>query len=173
MPGSGKSTLACALEAAGVAEAVDLDGLVEARCGISVADIFRTNGEAEFRRMEADAIGMLVSMRAVDSLPLVVSTGGGAPCHGGNMERMLAAGTVVWLQSEAGRTVQRLAAAPGQRPAVDRAIMAGELRQWHDRLLAEREPFYSRAHAVFDSTELDDAPAVAAAVARFRKMFMI
>ena len=171
MPGCGKSTLARALAAAGAAEAADLDSLVEARCGLSVGEIFRTFGEAEFRRMEAEAVETAASIATASHLPLVVSTGGGAPCHGRNMDAMLQAGTVVWLQSDAARTVSRLADAPGQRPAADRAMAAGRLREWHDELLAARTPHYARAHACFDSTELDDFPAVRAAVRRFCETF--
>lgn len=169
MPGTGKSTLARALADAGAAEAADLDSLVEARCGMSVAEIFRTLGEAEFRRMEAEAVASAAT--SAGERPLVVSTGGGAPCHGRNMDAMLQAGTVVWLQAGAERTVSRLADAPGQRPAADRAMAEGRLREWHDELLAARTPHYARAHARFDSTELDDLPAVRAAVRRFCEAF--
>lgn len=170
MPGCGKSTLACALAAAGLCVMADLDTAVERRAGMSVARIMATLGEPAFRRMETEALAE-VAEGAGGTLPLVVSTGGGVPCHGDNMDRMLAAGTVVWLQSGAERTVRRLAEAPGQRPAADRAMAQGRLRRWHDELLAERTPAYARAHATFDTTELDDVRAVAAAVERFRRQF--
>lgn len=165
MPGCGKSTLARALAAAGLCAVADLDTAVEQRAGMSVARIMATQGEAAFRRMEAEALAAVAE--GTDGT-LVVSTGGGVPCHGDNMDRMLAAGTVVWLQSAAERTVQRLAEAPGQRPAADRAMAEGRLREWHDELLAARTPAYARAHATFDTTALDDVAAVAAAVERFR-----
>ena len=126
MPGCGKSTLARALAAAGLCDVADLDTAVERRAGMSVARIMATLGEPAFRRMEAEALAE-VTEGAGGTLPLVVSTGGGVPCHGDNMDRMLAAGTVVWLQSGAERTVQRLAEAPGPRPTAPwpRGVCAG------------------------------------------------
>lgn len=170
MPGCGKSTLARALAAAGLCAVADLDTAVEQRAGMSVARIMATQGEAAFRRMEAEALAA-AGADAPEGRTLVVSTGGGVPCHGDNMDRMLAAGTVVWLQSAPERTVQRLAEAPGQRPAADRAMAEGRLREWHDELLAARTPAYARAHSTFDTTELDDVAAVAAAVERFRREY--
>ena len=76
------------------------------------------------------------------------------------------------MQSAPQRTIERLAAAPGQRPAADRAMAEGRLRQWHDELLEARTPYYSLAQTRFDSTELDDAPSVARAVQRFCKHFI-
>ena len=173
MPACGKSTLARALEAAGAACCLDLDELVEQRAGMSVAQLMALRGEPEFRRMEAEAVEAAAAMRGGDGGVLLVSTGGGAPCHGRNMDLMLAGGTVVWLQASVERSLQRLVEARGKRPAADRAIERGELRPWFETLLAARTPHYARAHATFDSTELDDVPAVAAAVERFRALFGI
>ncbi|MDE6109474.1 MAG: shikimate kinase [Muribaculaceae bacterium] len=169
MPACGKSTLARALAAAGVARTIDLDEEVERRAGLSVAQIMARHGEAEFRRLEAEAVAAAAAMRPEGGL-LVVSTGGGAPCHGRNMDVMLAGGTVVWLQASPERSLQRLVEARGTRPAADRAMEQGRLSEWYHALLAARAPHYARAHATFDTTELDDAPAVAAAVERFRAM---
>lgn len=169
MPACGKSTLARALAAAGLARTIDLDEAVEQRAGLSVARIMELHGEAEFRRLEAEAVEAAAAMHA-DAGVVVVSTGGGAPCHGRNMDVMLAAGTVVWLQASVERSLQRLEEARGTRPAADRAMEQGCLRSWFESLLSDRAPHYARAHAIFDTSELDDAPAVAAAVERFRKL---
>ena len=172
MPGCGKSTLGRALEAAGAAVFVDIDSEIEAACGMSVTEIFATLGENTFRRLETETLKRIASKHIQDGRRMIVSTGGGLPCHGDNMQMMLATGTVVWMQSAPQRTVERLAAAPGQRPAADRAMAEGRLRQWHDELLEARTPYYSLAQTRFDSTELDDAPSVARAVQRFCKHFM-
>lgn len=73
------------------------------------------------------------------------------------MDAMLEAGTVVWLKADTDITIQRLALAPGQRPVIDNLIDNPEaLRSKVESLMAEREPYYSRATAVFDSSRLDD-----------------
>ena len=167
MPGCGKTTLACALYEAGLADIADLDSLVEQRAGATVSEVIRSMGEAAFRRMEAEALEAVAAKQHAGERPLVVATGGGTPCFPANMERMLATGRVVWLQAGTERSLQRLADAPGQRPAADRAMAAGRLREWFEALLAERTPHYGRAHTRFDATELDTLEAVDAAVARF------
>ncbi|MDE6286115.1 MAG: AAA family ATPase, partial [Muribaculaceae bacterium] len=63
MPACGKSTLARALAAAGVARTIDLDEEVERRAGRSVAQIMARHGEAEFRRLEAEAVATAAAMR--------------------------------------------------------------------------------------------------------------
>lgn len=166
MPGCGKSTLGRALCEAGEADYIDLDCLVELRARATIPAIMRLRGEAEFRRMESDALARVASMPRGDR-PLVVATGGGTPCFGDNMDRMLASGRVVWLHADEDRTLRRLADAPGQRPAADRAMAGGKLRQWYRDLLAVRTPVYSRADIRFDTTELDDTAAISDAVRRF------
>lgn len=172
MPGCGKSTLARALCEAGEADFIDLDSLVELRARSTVPAIMRLHGEDTFRRLETEALQAAAGMAANSGRPLVVATGGGTPCFGANMDIMLASGLVVWLQAGEERSLQRLAAAPGQRPAVDRAMADGSLRQWFEQLHAARSPHYSRAHARFDTTELDTPRAVALAVDRFADAFL-
>ena len=177
MPGSGKSTLARALCEAGLCHTLDLDTLVETTARRTIPAIMRHCGEDAFRRCEADALQHVISACVCsddsDELPLVISTGGGTPCHGNNMDAMLRAGTVVWLQAEPERILSRIADAPGQRPAADAAMAAGRLAEWHDALLAERTPHYSRAHTTFDTSKLDNPSEIAAAVERWRSLMHI
>lgn len=173
MPGCGKSTLARALCEAGVAAVADIDSLVEARARRTIPAIMRFEGEAAFRSLEARVLADVAAEPPTPAgLPLVVSTGGGAPCVPANMDTMLRSGTVVWLRAGRERSLRRLAAAPGSRPAADRAMAAGRLAEWFDALLLERTPHYSRAHACFDSTELDTPEAIAATVRRFTDTFL-
>lgn len=171
MPGCGKSTLARALCEAGKVDGyIDLDGLVEQRAGCSVHAVITQQGEAAFRSMEAEALEEVARRGGGEGRTLVVATGGGAPCRPENMERMLATGRVVWLQAGTERSLERLADAPGQRPAADRAMARGRLREWFEGLQRERAPHYGRAHYRFDTTELDTPEAIADAVARFSEL---
>lgn len=172
MPGCGKSTLARSLCEAGVAAMADIDSLVEARARRTIPAIMRFEGEAAFRSLEARVLADVAAEPPCAALPLVVSTGGGAPCVQANMDTMLRSGTVVWLRAGRDRSLERLAAAPGSRPAADRAMAAGRLAEWFDALLLERTPHYSRAHACFDSTELDTPEGIAATVRRFTDTFL-
>lgn len=147
----GKSTLLQAIAARipGL-RCVDLDSAVEAAAGKSIARIFAEDGEDAFRCLEADTLARLAAEADV------VACGGGTPCRPGAMERMKAAGRVVWLRTDTDTTVRRLILAPGTRPKVD-ALLArpAELRAHVESMLAEREPFYRLADSTFDSSYLE------------------
>lgn len=166
---TGKTTLGRALEAAAGVEFVDLDDAIEQSQGMTVREIFGLRGEAEFRRLESEALAELLSRR--EGRRLVVACGGGTPCHGDNMDRMLERGTVVWLKARRDIVVRRLLDAPGQRP-----LVAGMNREELERFLAEslagRTPSYSRAHCEFDSSELDTPDEVARTVGKFINQFL-
>ncbi len=101
--GSGKSTLGRGIAAALGWSFIDTDKEIERREGLSVSEIFATLGEKAFRKMEHDLIASISPDEQA-----VVSTGGGAPCHFDNMERMNATGVTVYLKIPAGALVQRL-----------------------------------------------------------------
>jgi shikimate kinase len=74
--GSGKTTVGNLLAVRLGYAMVDTDILVEERAGMSVAEIFRLEGESAFRRREAEILDSLERRSAV-----VVATGGGAPAQ--------------------------------------------------------------------------------------------
>jgi shikimate kinase len=130
---------------------VDLDKLIEEGAGRTVADIFAAEGEAGFRKRETEAV-----LAAAQRRKTVVATGGGAPCRPENIEAMLAAGRVYWLDVSAEEAVRRSGTASG-RPLLDGA--ADPLAAARE-LLEARRPFYERAHERLD-TEGGDAAKVA------------
>lgn len=134
---SGKSAVGAALaDLLGWAH-VDLDREIERGAGRSVRDIFAADGEAAFRRMEAEA-----TRRIADRAGVVLSPGGGWITNPDLLDA-LGPGTVcVWLQVSPEEAVRRSAAAPGERPLLAGPDPLGAVR----RLLAERERFYARAH---------------------------
>ena len=121
---------------------VDLDETITSAAGMSVADIFAREGEAGFRRREAEAI------RAAATRPrTVVATGGGAACREENLAVMLASGRVVALSATPAEVLKRTGRGSG-RPLLDgKADPLGTAAA----LLAEREPFYARAHHTVDT----------------------
>ncbi|HEX6264348.1 MAG TPA: shikimate kinase, partial [Actinomycetota bacterium] len=56
MPGAGKSTVGRELAGQLGVPFVDLDGEIEREAGAAVTDIFRDEGEAAFRALEAAAL---------------------------------------------------------------------------------------------------------------------
>jgi shikimate kinase len=143
MMGVGKTTVGQRLAEALGRPFSDSDVEVEARTGRTVREIFDTDGEAAFRRIESQAL--------VDALaagePTVVAAAGGVVLDPANRERLRAAGTVVWLQAPVGVLVGRVASGV-HRPAVE-ADPEGTLLQMHD---ARSELYAEVADVVVDST---------------------
>jgi shikimate kinase len=127
MMGSGKSTVARILSRLTGLPLVSTDARVEALAGKPIARIFAEEGEPAFRARERQAVGMLRP-------PLVADLGGGAFCDPASAERLLALGSVVFLDVSAAEAARRLGAGEG-RP------LAGD---W-ERLLRRRLPLYRRA----------------------------
>lgn len=148
LPGSGKSTLGRALAAALGWPFLDLDDVIEAETGASIAALFASEGEIAFRRREAAAL-----RRVAPAAPLVLATGGGTPCFHASMDWLLAHGHVVWLDVAPAVLAARLLA-PASAPLAHRPLLAtadpetASMTSLTARLtltLAARRPFYARA----------------------------
>jgi hypothetical protein len=87
--GSGKTTIGRQLAKRLGKRFVDSDHEIEARTGASIPLIFDIEGEASFRRREADVIRDLSSQRGI-----VLATGGGAVLDAGTRARLAERGTV-------------------------------------------------------------------------------
>jgi shikimate kinase len=120
----------------------DLDQVIVAAAGMSVSQIFAAEGEAGFRRREAQAVE-----DAAGWVRTVVATGGGAACVEGNLARMLEAARVVVLDVEPAEVVRRAGRGVG-RPLLEGAT--DPLSVVTERLV-QREPFYARAHHRVDT----------------------
>jgi shikimate kinase len=121
---------------------VDLDKLIEDGAQRPVADIFVTEGEDGFRKRETEALRDVARRRKT-----VIATGGGAPCREENLETMLAAGRVFWLEVSADEAVTRAGKVSG-RPLLDGAADPIATAR---KLMTARRPFYARAHARIDT----------------------
>lgn len=125
---------------------VDTDRLVERDAGMTVADVFATEGEAGFRRRERAAVEAATATAGV-----VVSAGGGAVLDGRNVDRMRAAGHVVWLYAEPETLALRLrrSVQRGDRPLLADADPVQVLRT----LLEDRRAAYTAAATVILRTD--------------------
>lgn len=149
--GSGKSTVGHALAQRLGLPFVDLDARIADAAGCDIPAIFASEGEAGFRRREADALAAALATNTA-----VIATGGGAVLAEANRQAMRDAGDVIYLQVDPAVQLQRLAGDTG-RPLLQGEDRAGRLA----RLQAEREPLYrAAAHHVLDASAL--APAAAA-----------
>jgi shikimate kinase len=116
MMGSGKTTVGRRLAARWSVPFLDSDEQVEARTGRTVADIFRTDGEPAFRRLEAEALA--AALRAEPAG--VIAAAGGVVLDAGNRALLASSGTVVWLRADAAVLLARIGAAgDDHRPLLD------------------------------------------------------
>jgi shikimate kinase len=94
---------------------VDVDDAIVQQAGASVAELFRTHGEAAFREMEARLTAGLSSRDRV-----VLSPGGGWAARPGALEALPEGTAVVWLDVSPAEALRRL-----QGTAVERPLLAG------------------------------------------------
>ncbi len=136
--GSGKTTIGrCLADELGWSF-VDLDADIEAEQGTSIAQIFDTRGEEEFRRIETAAIQKRVRM-IEKGRPMVVALGGGAFAERGNYELLENNGISVSNGSD--------------RP------LARDPEKFRE-LYESRRPAYERADFRIEIARDDPAPAV-------------
>lgn len=157
----GKTTFGRALARVTGRDFIDLDFYIEQRFRKSISQIFADGGEAEFRRCEAAML-----REAGEFENVVVACGGGTPCFCDNMDFMLSAGTVIFLEASVDRMLQRLKVNNSRRP-----LMAGksveEMRFAICQGLAERLPFYSKAHITFTGENLEDRRQIDQSITQF------
>lgn len=139
--GTGKSTVGLLLAAKLERRFVDLDAVIEEEAHMTVGEIFFNEREAGFRAREAAAL-----RRVAAQGPQVIAVGGGAPAHGDNLDFMLHAGKVVCLTASVDELVRRIGD-PETRPLLAGKDVRGEI----ERLLAQRQSFYARAHVTVDT----------------------
>lgn len=152
--GAGKSAIGSRLARSLDVPFVDLDEVVEASLGMSVAEIFQRHGEDHFRERERDAL-----VDVLDGPRAVIATGGGAVLDAGSRRLLHQRALVVWLRvsphvasSRVGVDPRRPLLAEGTSPALS-------------RIIAERDPLYREvSHEVVDTDDAD-VDAVVAEVA--------
>jgi len=130
--GAGKTTIGRLLARKLNRRFIDSDHEIEARTGATIAWIFEIEGEACFRRREADVIRDLSAQEG-----LVLATGGGAVLNADSRAYLAERGTVVYLRASIGSILQRTAH-DKSRPLLQTADPRAKLEQ----LLAERDPLY-------------------------------
>ena len=144
MPAAGKTRVGALLAKLQGMPFVDLDALVAADSGCTVAQLLRNEGEASFRVREA---GLLDAV--LDGESVVLSAGGGAAHFHDGLARMRAKATVIWLDADIDTLVERALCDDQERP------LLGDTRQDVRASLADlaerRRPVYAGAHLRVDA----------------------
>lgn len=144
--GVGKSSAGRRLAAALGRDFVDMDSLIEEREGRSITRIFAENGEAYFRRLEADLCRELAARTG-----LVIATGGGALLPPDNLRTLERTGLVICLDCQPEELWRRIG------HSEDRPMLAERDTERFERLatlLKKRQPAYARIKHHLDVTHL-------------------
>ena len=130
--GAGKTTIGRQIARKLGKRFVDSDHEIEARTGATIPWIFEIEGEASFRRREAE---MIRELSAQDDL--VLATGGGAVLNPASRALLAERGTVIYLRASIGSILQRTSH-DKNRPLLQTADPRARLEE----LLAQRDPLY-------------------------------
>lgn len=131
--GCGKSSVARVLAELLHYSWCDTDDLIEKREKKSISDIFREQGEAEFRKMETQ----LLKDMAGATVKTVISVGGGLPMTKDNHAVLRSLGKIFYLEVSVDTVLKRLAG-DTSRPL----LSGGDAREKVTSLLAARNPVY-------------------------------
>lgn len=145
--GSGKSTIGQTLANELNLSFFDLDHAIEKEIGMSIRDFFEASGELKFRRLENDVLKKVI----LENSSMILSTGGGTPCYGNNLELMKSAlkTKVFYLKASIKTLSERLVSEKDTRPLIQ-AIGEEDLPEFIGKHLFERLNFYLQAHHVID-----------------------
>ena len=130
--GTGKSTVGRRVAERMGRDFLDSDVQVEVRTGRTVREIFASDGEAAFRRLEAEALADALARPR----PSVVAAAGGVVLDPRTRERLRTGATAVWLRADPSVLARRVTSAD-HRPLLDdgpRAVL--------ERMHLERSALY-------------------------------
>jgi shikimate kinase len=154
-PGAGKTTVGGILAAHLGVGFTDTDAAVEAAAGKPVADIFISDGEPEFRRLEREAVAAALSGPAA----VVIGLGGGAVMDT-RTQGLLAGRRVVYLETGFTELAKRVGL-DRPRPLLIGTSPRAQLKS----LLEQRLPVYEKLAWLTVSTDGRDPAGIAAEIA--------
>jgi shikimate kinase len=131
MPGAGKSTVGVLLAKLTGLRFVDTDLDIQVREGATLQEILERSGYQHLRRVEAEVLLDIALDQAL------ISTGGSVVYSRQSMQRLQAAGPIVYLQAPLSLLQQRIARAPLRGIASDN-------QQSFAEVYAERTPLYEQ-----------------------------
>ncbi|MFC1467199.1 shikimate kinase [Verrucomicrobiota bacterium] len=128
---TGKTTIGKLLAKQTGMRFVDMDAIIEEREGRTINDIFATDGEPHFRKLE----GALAKELAQTS-GLIISTGGGIVLNPDNIAALDTTGLVACLMGKPEEIIRRVASCTA------RPLLAGNKEKQVRALFEQRRPLY-------------------------------
>ncbi len=129
---------------------LDTDEMIQSATGKTVTEIFKNDGEKNFRALEEKVVVELASR-----VKTVIATGGGLPTNSANLKNLKKHALVVCLWASPEKIWERVKN-QSHRPLLHDENPQAKIRE----LLAAREPFYKQADVLLN-TELRSVREVA------------
>lgn len=135
--GVGKTTIGKQIAALNKVIFIDTDSQIEKETSKSIKEIFETDGEIAFRKLETDTI------RSINR-KAIIACGGGLPAHNNNIEYLKHKGTVIYLKASTETLIKRLEKNKNKRPLISKLTNDKRL-EFIRKILKEREETYKQA----------------------------
>ena len=156
---TGKSSVGKRLAAKLHYQFLDMDSLIEEETGMTIPQIFSSQGEPAFRALESRMVERIAGWTGY-----VVATGGGTIVNPQNLETLKRCGVVISLTADI-RTILLRSGKGDTRPLLQGENKSERIRQ----LMKQREPFYAQADIVLDTSTLNINQVVHRLVARLQE----
>ena len=120
---------------------IDLDDFIEYHEKSTIKDLFKTNGEIYFRKQESLYLDDILNSQE----DIVLALGGGTPCYGNNMDRILNSPSTksIYLKASNNTLINRLEGEKDKRPLISHIKEKDELIEFIAKHLFERSPYYN------------------------------
>jgi len=135
--GVGKTTIGKQIAALNKVIFIDTDSQIEKETSKSIKEIFETDGEIAFRKLETDTI------HSIDR-KAIIACGGGLPAHNNNIEYLKHKGIVIYLKASTETLIKRLEKNKNKRPLISK-LTNDKLLEFIRKILKEREETYKQA----------------------------
>lgn len=135
--GVGKTTIGKQIAALNKVIFIDIDSQIEKETSKSIKEIFETDGEIAFRKLETDTIHSI-------NKKAIIACGGGLPAHNNNIEYLKHKGIVIYLKASTETLIKRLEKNKNKRPLISN-LTNEERLEFIRKILKEREKTYKQA----------------------------
>lgn len=142
--GAGKTTLGQLLEEREKLPFIRIAEKIENISGMAISEIFSLSGQSGYRRLEEKALYQ--TLNQYDSC--CIETGGSIVSEAKGLNLLLTTCLVVWVRATPQEHMDRVIAQGDLRPMADNDDAMDDLC----RILAERAPYYEKAHAILDTS---------------------
>ena len=140
MMGAGKSKLGYIVSKSLNVNFYDIDDLIEKDLNTSIKELFKSHGEAYFRRVEEAKIKIVINNAISKNEKAIVSIGGGAFDNQNSRELLLKNTKVIWLNVPTDILIKRIG--DGSK----RPMIKGNVEKSITEILSKRVKYYSLSH---------------------------